>query len=306
LYSGSLYNEQSYVNSNERHIICLLVKRAWLEDARLVGDNMAYTLEFHKVLREPKYQDLYDAANGMKVCRFVDKYVSRVYGARAVSAWLTKNKGKTFLDMITMSDIAYTVAVIENGHERWDESINGRSLQTLDEPRKTPKFTKKEGVKREVNSTGWNKEGIEFYNKVWEGWKKLSGKNHMGLWKKQVEDMWFEYLEEMGEWDNQGKKKKCKKTNSEDEDLNPLMSNLPPGEAAEMVLEGDEGYQPDCPWKYSAEDIDQVINTALEDEDLIRGWGENGRESCTVGILGVSIHPNRVSMGSNFSESDSV
>ena len=75
----------------------------------------------------------------------------------------------------------------------------------------------------------------------------------------------------------------------------PPMPNLP-YEAAEMVFEGDDGYQPDCPWKYAA-DYDQAINDALMDDDLIGGWGENARESSTVANLGVSICNNRVSLG---------
>ena len=51
------------------------------------------------------------------VCRFMDKYVSGLYGSRSVINWKTKNKGKHFLDMVTMSDIAYMVAVIENRYE---------------------------------------------------------------------------------------------------------------------------------------------------------------------------------------------
>jgi hypothetical protein len=35
-----------------------------------------------------------------------------------VSGWFIKNKGKTAFDIITMSDIAYTVAVIEKGHDK--------------------------------------------------------------------------------------------------------------------------------------------------------------------------------------------
>jgi hypothetical protein len=84
---------------------------------------MKYTLDFHKIVEKPELTDLIDNLIAMKICRFVDKYVSRVYGTRAVSGWLTKNKGKTIFDMITMSDIAYTVAVIENGHEKWDEDL---------------------------------------------------------------------------------------------------------------------------------------------------------------------------------------
>ena len=118
-----------------------------------------------------------------------------------------------------------------------------------------------------------------------------------------MEDKWFEYIEEMGVWENQGRKKKRNRSNSEDEDSDPPMPNLP-YEAAEMVFEGDDGYQPDCPWKYAA-DYDQAINDALMDDDLSRGWGENAREYSTVGNLGVSIrHNNRVSLGSNLSDDD--
>jgi hypothetical protein len=76
---------------------------------------MRYTMDIHKMLTKPMTTDLFDADNRMKICQFIDKYVTRLYSTRTVSEWLTKNKGKTVFDMITMSDIAYTVAVIENG-----------------------------------------------------------------------------------------------------------------------------------------------------------------------------------------------
>jgi len=45
---------------------------------------------------------------------FVAKFVSRIYGIRMINAWLSKKKGSTFFDLMTMSDFAYTVAVLEN------------------------------------------------------------------------------------------------------------------------------------------------------------------------------------------------
>jgi hypothetical protein len=47
----------------------------------------------------------------------MDKYVWGLYGCHSIINWITKNKAKNFLDMVTMSDIAYTVAVIENSYE---------------------------------------------------------------------------------------------------------------------------------------------------------------------------------------------
>ncbi len=91
------------------------------------------------------------------VCRFFDKYVSGLYGSRSIINWITKNKGKHFLDMVTMSDIAYTVAVIENSYEAWDEEHGidnndgeGEEQEVYPRPQKKvkTKFTNRVGKKR--------------------------------------------------------------------------------------------------------------------------------------------------------------
>jgi hypothetical protein len=43
--------------------------------------------------------------------------------------------------------------------------------------KKTPKFTKKAGKKREYNTSGWNHEGIHFYSKARDEWKRLASEN---------------------------------------------------------------------------------------------------------------------------------
>ncbi len=55
------------------------------------------------------------------VCHFVEWYVSRLYGVQTIQAWLNKNKGLHFFQMFTMSDVAYTLAVIDNGYAAWDK-----------------------------------------------------------------------------------------------------------------------------------------------------------------------------------------
>ena len=176
-------------------------------------------MDIHKMLTMPKTLHFYDRENRMKVCRFIDKYVTRIYGTHVVSTWFAKNEGRTIFDLITMSDIAYTVAVIENGHETWDEMID--TSQGQDSPKKTTKFTKRGGLKREYNTMGWSQEGIDFYNKVQEEWKKLSRENRLQLWEK-LESEWFEYVDETG--CSQGRRKKHK-TNLEEEDVGTV--NLP-------------------------------------------------------------------------------
>ena len=49
-----------------------------------------------------------------------------------------------------MSDTFYTVTVIENRHALWDEVVDTSKRQ--DFPKKTTKFIKKGGLKREYNT----------------------------------------------------------------------------------------------------------------------------------------------------------
>jgi len=113
----------------------------------------------------------------------MDKYVSGLYGSRSIIKWITKNKGKYFLDMVTMSDIAYTVlAVIENSYEAWDEEHDiqnageGEEPEVYRRPQKTvkTKFTNRVGKKRQCNMSGWSTDGIQFSNRVHECWRDLS------------------------------------------------------------------------------------------------------------------------------------
>ncbi len=111
----------------------------------------------------------------------MDKYVTGIYGTRVIINWITKNKGKHFLDMVTMSDIAYTVAVIENSYEVWDEEHGidkageGEEEVVYPRPQKVmkTKYTNRIGKKRQCNMSGWNTDGIRFYDSVVLSWRAL-------------------------------------------------------------------------------------------------------------------------------------
>jgi hypothetical protein len=139
------------------------------------NNALKYTKETHEMMKYPTVCKLMLEENRLKICRFIDKYVTKFYGSSHITSWVAKNKNKTIFDLITMSGLAYSVAVIENGHEIWDQiavavesqdsSIEEgmRALRELREggapPKKTPKFTKKAGKKREFNMSGWTQEG---------------------------------------------------------------------------------------------------------------------------------------------------
>lgn len=118
--------------------------------------------------------------------------MSGLYGSRSIISWITKNKGKHFLDMVTMSDIAYTIAVIENSYEAWDEEHGiGEEEEAYRRPQKTvkTKFTNRVGKKRQCNMSGWSTDGIHFYNSVRASWRALSEET---TWKN-LEEEWTVY-----------------------------------------------------------------------------------------------------------------
>ena len=123
------------------------------------------------------------------VCRFLDKYVSGIYGTCSIIMWITKNKGRQFIDMVTISNIAYTVTVIENSYKVWDaerkekdkveegDSVIAGGHQIRQKTTVKSKFTSQGGKKTQCNKPCWSNKGIEFYKKVHECWCELSGES---------------------------------------------------------------------------------------------------------------------------------
>ncbi len=73
--------------------------------------------EVQELLLQPRELTIVDNGNKLTIFAFVAKFVSRIYGIRTINTWLSKKKGSTFFDLMTMSNIAYTVAVLENSYK---------------------------------------------------------------------------------------------------------------------------------------------------------------------------------------------
>ncbi len=154
--------------------------------------------------------------------------------------------------------MAYTVAVVENSHEIWEQLLQHRDLsgdegghiwereQEESSAKKTPKFTKRAGKKREYNTSGWNHEGIQFYNKVCGERKTLASKNEDGAWE-QLEAEWIQYIEDNNSFYSYGRSRKRKLNNSTNSEYMPPLPL--PTETMEIMLDDDDDYMPDCPWK---------------------------------------------------------
>ena len=50
--------------------------------------------------------------------------VSKLIGKRALKKEMVNNKGQSPFDIITVLDIAYTLAIIENNREKWDQELS--------------------------------------------------------------------------------------------------------------------------------------------------------------------------------------
>ncbi len=76
---------------------------------------------------------------------------------------MNKKKGSTFFNLMTVSDIAYTVAVLEYSYEVWDREYKKKRMSKVeweqykeseDYTVKKPKFTDRKGKKREYCDSG--------------------------------------------------------------------------------------------------------------------------------------------------------
>jgi len=132
---------------------------------------------------------------------FVEKYVVKLYGKRAVAPWVNINKGNSFLDMITMSDVVYSVSIVENSCRVWDQDLSIKELPKPEQEKYKPKvnktlpqeerekytkvtlrFTDKSLRNRTYMKSGWSEGGINFYNSMCRRWKTIA--KDIASWEK--------------------------------------------------------------------------------------------------------------------------
>ena len=229
--------------------------------------------EVRDLLVNPKSIMLMDEVNKMTICAFVDKYISKIYGIRKINSWLIKKKGYTFFDLMTISDIAYTVAVLENSHEVWDEEYKKKRMSGVewaqyrtsdDYTSSKPKFTDRKGRKREYCDSGWSKEGTDFYNGVYQRWKVIAFKNNVRVWSS-LEEEWALYAEENNFGNGYSRKKMRLDTATIDGCKTQQVEDMPNDRFCLM------GEIEDCPWK---------VNRGREDDDIDDddGYGSSPNE----------------------------
>ncbi len=88
-------------------------------------------------------------------------------------------RGKTFLDKVTASDIAYTILVYENTKEEWEEEVQIKAWYRNDEERRNAMHYKKTkyhvGRRKHLKKFGnsWTDNGREYYQELLMIFKQL-------------------------------------------------------------------------------------------------------------------------------------
>ena len=235
-------------------VVCLI----YTLQAMLRNENSAERLDYDVIRTwfiDPRTPMLQNEIKKKEIFLFVSKFVSRIYGMRMINAWLSKKKGSTFFDLMTISDFAYTVAVLENSYEVWNQEFKQEQMSKTDWEdymnsedyiKKRPKFTGRKGKKREYCDSGWSKEGIGFFNDVRQRWKKMSSQNMANAWS-DLEQEWAVYAED----NNFGNMyaRKVTVTSLQDSSNTPHEDGEGEGQYGGLPEDRFDFENNDCPWK---------------------------------------------------------
>jgi len=104
---------------------------------------------------------------------FLDKYATvMVGGAKGMSQFYKNNKGKTLLDKVSVSDIAYSILVYESSYDVWVEDIKKAEMCATEEEEPVFKHVAKNkyhvqrGTRLPVYRDGWTSEGRAYFDTI--------------------------------------------------------------------------------------------------------------------------------------------
>jgi hypothetical protein len=168
---------------------------------------------------------------------FLVRYVRHVHSDRYHQNLLTENPGATFLDVITPSDIAYVIALMENGKNMWTtpKDDDGNKVKPL--------FTSGENMKRTYGMNIWNEDCMDFYDAAYMFWHAAfnSSCEHYKILSKY----WDRWIVRNGKTLLIGKSEHSKKS---------AYSVLATRDAAEVARRAKRAIRPVVEFKYDSED----------------------------------------------------
>jgi hypothetical protein len=112
-----------------------------------------------------------------QIFNLIARYVWKVHSDEHIRKVICYSAGKSFLDIIGPSDIAYIVLIIKNSNDMWDQDLQMQELGTeaMENPEKKwkPLFTSGSGQKRTQGKSLWNLEGMKYFNRAEKTWKQV-------------------------------------------------------------------------------------------------------------------------------------
>ncbi len=108
---------------------------------------------------------------------FFVRYVRKVHSDNEIKSKLRNNEGLSFVDIISLSNIAFVISVIKNGRDVWDQKIRmkelGAAVHGKREAKVRPLFTEGTGKKKEQGKSLWSDEGMKYFKRTEKTWKKV-------------------------------------------------------------------------------------------------------------------------------------
>lgn len=208
---------------------------------------------------------------------FIVAYLPGLYGGwAAINKWIDQHKGKSYVNLVTTSCLAYAIVVIENSKDKWDEQYEiSLKLKSKEEQEKykrvkslppgereqytktaRPKFTDRQQSKIKFGGHGWSKEGVNHHKSIQFAWKAAFENK---TYREKYEIAWDEYVESTGASKHWKERGPSQEDPEEEEECEPLTADtfaIPDEEELEDEGEGDGDAGSKWGGDYSASDDD--------------------------------------------------
>ncbi len=135
----------------------------------LTGDPRRETLHpdlLGEMVKIEQGSDLLD-----QIFNLIARYVQKAHSDEHIRKVIMRyNAGRSFLNIIGPSDIAYIVSIIKNSTGMWDQDIRmgelGEEAKENPEKKMKPLFTSGSGQKRTQGKTLWNLDGMKYFHRA--------------------------------------------------------------------------------------------------------------------------------------------
>ncbi len=154
--------------TNEDNVISTLLTMTYNLFFLLTGDPGRETLDPALLGEMVKVEPGSNLLN--QFFNLIARYVQKVQSDERICKVIRYNAGRSFLDIIGPSDIAYIVSIIKNSKGMCDQDIQNQELgeKAKENPEKTlkPLFANGSDQKRTQGKSLWNLKGMKYFHQA--------------------------------------------------------------------------------------------------------------------------------------------